>query len=134
MLSLWTKRERVAGCRSRARFLGQLAQALVTIQRALLPLLAGLIGKRALLGRFVGELHSPAVGGPDRILNVIDGTSTLSGGSVVSARMPRRTSSAFSCLRSLSCRRWSRRFRRPTRPWQPRHRRSPRSSPSWPTA
>jgi AcrR family transcriptional regulator len=51
--------------------LGQLAQALVTIQRALLPLLAGLIGKRALLGRFVAELHSPAVGGPDRILSAI---------------------------------------------------------------
>jgi AcrR family transcriptional regulator len=47
-----------------------LAQSLLTVQRAVLPLLGGLIGNRALLGRFIAQLHA-ALGGPDRILNVL---------------------------------------------------------------
>lgn len=47
-----------------------IAQSLLTVQRAVLPLLGGLIGNRALLGRFIAQLHA-GVGGPDRILSVV---------------------------------------------------------------
>ena len=48
--------------------LAEIAQALLTVQRALLVLFAGLIGRRALLARFIEQLHTAAVGGPDRII------------------------------------------------------------------
>ena len=53
--------------------LATLAAAMLNLQRGLIPLLAGLIGKRALLRRFVAELHSPELGGPDSILRTLDG-------------------------------------------------------------
>lgn len=56
------------GSRTLEHNLAEIAQALLTVQRALLVLFAGLIGKRALLARFIEQLHTPAVGGPDRII------------------------------------------------------------------
>jgi hypothetical protein len=51
--------------------LATFADALLTLQRALLPLLASMIGKRELLRRFLAELHSAEIGGPDRILRTL---------------------------------------------------------------
>jgi AcrR family transcriptional regulator len=45
--------------------LAEIAQALLTVQRALLVLFAGLIGKRALLARFIEQLTPPQLA--DRI-------------------------------------------------------------------
>jgi len=52
--------------------LAAFAAALLKLQRALLPLLASMIGKRELLRRFLAELHSAEIGGPDRILRTLD--------------------------------------------------------------
>jgi AcrR family transcriptional regulator len=52
--------------------LAKFAAALLQLQRRLLPLLAGLIGKPALLRRFLAELHAPGIGGADRILRTVD--------------------------------------------------------------
>jgi hypothetical protein len=41
-------------------------------QRGLLPLIAGMIGRRELLARFLAELHSPNIGGPEVILRALD--------------------------------------------------------------
>ncbi len=48
--------------------LEQLAAAMLGLQRALLPLLVGLVGKRQLLERFLASLHSADIRGPDAIL------------------------------------------------------------------
>ena len=52
--------------------LAALAAAMLNLQRGLLPLLAGLIGKPTLLRRFLAELHSSDIGGPDLILRTLD--------------------------------------------------------------
>ncbi len=52
--------------------LAAFAAALLNLQRALLPLLASMIGERELLGRFLAGLHSAEIGGPDRILRTLD--------------------------------------------------------------
>src|SRR5262249_34572728 len=51
--------------------LAQLAAAMLELQRGLLPALAGLIGNRTLLERFLASLHSPEIGGPDGILDCV---------------------------------------------------------------
>lgn len=48
------------------------ATAMLELQRGLLPLLGGMIGKPALLERFVAEVHAPDVGGPEGILKALD--------------------------------------------------------------
>lgn len=53
--------------------LTKLAAATLSLERGLLPLISGLIGNRSLLERFLAELHSSEIGGPDRILRAIDG-------------------------------------------------------------
>jgi AcrR family transcriptional regulator len=52
--------------------LTKLAAATLGLERGLLPLLSGMIGKRGLLGQFLAEVHSPDIGGPDRILRAIE--------------------------------------------------------------
>jgi AcrR family transcriptional regulator len=51
--------------------LARLAAAMLELQRGLLPLLVGLIGRRALLERFLGALHAPEIGGPDAVLDTV---------------------------------------------------------------
>jgi len=51
--------------------LTQLAAAMLELQRAVLPLLVGLIGKRKLLERFLASIHTPEVGGPDTVLDCV---------------------------------------------------------------
>lgn len=48
--------------------LAKLAAAMLELQRALLPPLVGLIGKRTLLERFLALIHTPEIGGPDAVL------------------------------------------------------------------
>jgi AcrR family transcriptional regulator len=52
--------------------LERLAAAMLELQRALLPLLVGLVGKRQLLERFLASLHASDIGGPDAILAPLD--------------------------------------------------------------
>src|SRR5262245_31091674 len=47
--------------------LTKFAAAMLNAQRGLLPLIAGMIGRRELLARFLAELHSPNIGGPEVI-------------------------------------------------------------------
>jgi AcrR family transcriptional regulator len=51
--------------------LEQLAAAMLELQRALLPLLAGLVGRRTLLERFLASLHASDIGGPDALLDAV---------------------------------------------------------------
>jgi AcrR family transcriptional regulator len=51
--------------------LKQLAAAMLELQRALLPLLVGLVGKRTLLERFLASVHASEIGGPDAILDAV---------------------------------------------------------------
>jgi AcrR family transcriptional regulator len=51
--------------------LSSLAAAILGLERALMPLLASMLGKRRLLERFLGELHSPELGGADRVLRTV---------------------------------------------------------------
>jgi AcrR family transcriptional regulator len=51
--------------------LERLAAALLELQRGLLPLLVGLIGKRALLERFLVSIHAPEIGGADAIIGCV---------------------------------------------------------------
>jgi AcrR family transcriptional regulator len=48
------------------------AVAMLNVQRGLLPLIAGLIGRPELLRRFLAELHSPNIGGPEVILRELN--------------------------------------------------------------
>ena len=52
--------------------LTKFAAAMLNAQRGLLPLIAGMIGRRELLARFLAELHSPNIGGPEVILRALD--------------------------------------------------------------
>jgi AcrR family transcriptional regulator len=52
--------------------LTKFAAAMLNAQRGLLPLMAGMIGRRELLARFLAELHSPNIGGPEVILRALD--------------------------------------------------------------
>jgi AcrR family transcriptional regulator len=49
--------------------LGRLAAAMLELQQALLPLLVGLLARRALLVRFLAALHAPELGGPGAVLD-----------------------------------------------------------------
>jgi AcrR family transcriptional regulator len=60
-----------AGTGTVERNLAQLAAAMLELQRGLLPALAGLIGNRTLLERFLASLHAPEIGGPDSILDCV---------------------------------------------------------------
>jgi AcrR family transcriptional regulator len=51
--------------------LEQLATALLELQRALLPLLVGLLGKHALMERFLAAIHASDIGGPDAVLSCV---------------------------------------------------------------
>jgi hypothetical protein len=62
----------IAGSRTLEGNLAALPAAMLSLQRGLLPLLAGLIGKPTLLRRFLAELHSSDIGGPDLILRTLD--------------------------------------------------------------
>jgi hypothetical protein len=44
---------------------------MVELQRAVLPLFVGLIGRRPLLERFLAAVHSSAIGGPDAVLHCV---------------------------------------------------------------
>jgi AcrR family transcriptional regulator len=51
--------------------LERLAAALLELQRALLPLLVGLVGRRTLLERFLASVHAPDLDGPDAVLAAV---------------------------------------------------------------
>jgi AcrR family transcriptional regulator len=51
--------------------LEQMAAAMLELHRGLLPLLAGLVGRRALLEQFLAAIHSSQVGGPDAVLRCV---------------------------------------------------------------
>jgi AcrR family transcriptional regulator len=48
--------------------LERLAIAMFELQRAVLPLIVGLLGNRALLERFLAAVHAPEIGGPNAVL------------------------------------------------------------------
>src|SRR5262249_52965461 len=60
-----------AGAASVEANLDRLAAAMFGLQRALLPLLVGLVGKRPLLERFLAAIHSTDLGGADAILRPV---------------------------------------------------------------
>jgi AcrR family transcriptional regulator len=51
--------------------LERLATAMLELQRAVLPLFLGLVGRRPLLERFLAAVHSAAIGGPDAVLHCV---------------------------------------------------------------
>jgi len=51
--------------------LERLATAMLALQRAVLPLFLGLVGRRPLLERFLAAVHSAAIGGPDAVLHCV---------------------------------------------------------------
>jgi len=61
----------VAGTATVEANLERLASALVELQRALIPLLVGLVGRRALLERFLVAVHGTEIGGPDAVLRCV---------------------------------------------------------------
>jgi AcrR family transcriptional regulator len=51
--------------------LERLATALLELQRAVLPLFVGLVGRRPLLERLLAAAHSAVIGGPDAVLHCV---------------------------------------------------------------
>jgi AcrR family transcriptional regulator len=51
--------------------LERLATAMLELQRAVLPLFVGLVGRRPLLERFLAAVHSAEIGGPDAVLHCV---------------------------------------------------------------
>lgn len=62
-----------AGTASVEANLEHLATTMVELQRSMLPLLAGLAGRRTLLERFLVAVHSSEIGGPDAVLQCVHG-------------------------------------------------------------